>query len=234
MDLNVEKNQENKYNFYREENSTGYSVLGYNRNRAQYKIALELLKGVPMQGKVLDVGCGFGEFADILKEIGFEPVCVDGADTLIKDIRQRGYEVYKVNLEYQRFPFRNNEFDIVVSLDTIEHLWNTGHYLAEIVRVLKPCGYAIFTTANYNCWTYRVVHLLGNFEKVTYKNPHIKFYTAQSFRQELEKYFKFKKSVGKLHLPITRIIQFQSEILISKFQNLLSKNIGILGMPKKP
>lgn len=223
----------NKNNFYGKENSTGYSVLGYNRNRAQYKIALDLLKYVPIKGKVLDVACGFGEFADILKEIGFEVVCVDGAGRLIEDIKQRGYEGYKINLEYQKLPFGNNEFDIVVSLDTIEHIWNTGHYLAEIVRVLKPSGYAIFTTPNYNCWTYRIVHLLGNLEKITYKNAHMKFYTAKSFRQELGKYFKVKKSVGKVHLPIVGNIRFDNEILISRFQNFLSKNTGILGIPKK-
>jgi len=213
----------NEINQYGEENRE------YNRNRPQYRLALKILDYLEIQGKLLDCGSGKGEFADILKETGFQVVCVDGADTCIKSVRQRGFECCKVDLEYQRLPFEDNEFDIVVSLEVIEHLWNTGHYLAEIVRVLKPNGYAIFTTPNYNCWNYRIQHVVGNFEKFTYKSRHKKFYTVKSFKEELENYFEVKRSLGIARLPIRLpIIQFSS-----KFQNLLSIHIGILGIPKK-
>jgi len=214
----IGRNVDNESNFYGEKNRE------YNRNRPQYKLALEILNYVQIQGKTLDVGCGIGEFADILKEVGFQVVCVDGTDRCVKSVQQRGHECYKVDLEYQMLPFEDNEFDIVVSLEVIEHLWNTKHYLAEIVRVLKPNGYAIFTTVNYNCCNYRIQHLFGNFEKFTYKSRHKKFYTAKSFKEELVRYFKVKKSMGIARLPI---IQFNN-----KFQNLLSIHIGILGMPK--
>ncbi|MBA7469899.1 Ubiquinone biosynthesis O-methyltransferase, mitochondrial [subsurface metagenome] len=206
-------------------NQCGEENRKYNRNRPQYRLALKILDYVDIRGKLLDCGSGTGEFADIMKETGFQVVCVDGSDTCIESVRQRGLECHKVDLEYQRLPFNDNEFDIVVSLEVIEHLWNTGHYLAEIVRVLKPNGYAIFTTPNYNCWNYRIQHVLGNFEKFTYKSRHKKFYTVKSFKEELENYFEVKRSLGIARLPI---IQFSI-----KFQNLLSIHIGILGIPKK-
>lgn len=214
------RNAGNKNNQYGELNRV------YSRNRPHYRLALALLNYVQIQGRVLDVGCGIGEFSDILKETGFQVVCVDGSDMCAKSVQQRGHECYKVDLEYQRLPFEDNEFDIVVSLEVIEHLWNTKHYLADIVRVLKPNGSAIFTTVNYNCWNYRIQHLLGNFEKFTYKSRHKKFYTVKSFKEELEKYFKVKKSTGIARLPL---IQFNN-----KFQNLLSIHTGILGIAKDP
>jgi len=211
----------NERNLYGEENRE------YNRNRPQYKLALDFLNYVQTQGKikVLDLGCGLGEFADILKENGLKAICVDGVDMFVKSVQQRRYECYKVDLEYQRLPFDDNEFDIVFSLDVIEHLWNTSHYLADIVRVLKPNGNAIFTTVNYNYWEYRIQHFLGNFEKFTYKSRHKKFYTIKSFKEEISKYYKIKRNIGLACIPSKRCI--------NRFQNLLSVYIGILGTPKK-
>jgi 2-polyprenyl-3-methyl-5-hydroxy-6-metoxy-1,4-benzoquinol methylase len=105
---------------------------------------------------------------------------------------------YNVDLENQKLPFKDGTFDVVVSLDVIEHLWNTELYLSEMQRVLKRGGYAILTTPNYNYYKYRVMHLLGNFEKFTFGNRHKKFYTVNSFRKELENYFRIKKTVANL------------------------------------
>lgn len=198
----------------------------YNRNRPQYKLARKLLTYASIEkgGKVLDLGCGLGEFSDILKEIGFQVVCADGSEKYIKSVQQREYKCHKVDLEYQRLPFKDKEFDAVVSLEVVEHLWNTDHYLAEIVRILKTHGCAIFTTVNYNCWNYRIQHLLGNFEKFTYRSRHKKFYTLKSFKEELKRYFKVEKTLGSVYLPL-----FQ---LNNKFKNLFSIHIGILGMPR--
>ncbi len=95
--------------------------------------------------KMLDVGCGMGEFADILREKGFEVVCLDGTDRCWRYVSKKGFEAYKINLENQKLPFAENLFDVVVSLEVIEHLWNTKNYLSEIKRVLRPNSYALFS-----------------------------------------------------------------------------------------
>jgi len=196
----------------------------YSLKRAQYKLALRLLSTITEDGlvkKVLDVGCGMGEFADILRNKGKELVCVDGFDKYYKFVLSKGFESYKVNLEYEKIPLEDNSFDLVVSLEVIEHLWNTDNYLKEINRLLKPGGYALFTTMNYNYLTYRIRHLLGNFEKFTYKSRHKKFYTAKSLKKELENYFEIKKILGIIILPKIHIIN-------KRFINLLSLDVGIL------
>ncbi len=45
-------------------------------------------------------------------------------------------------------PFQAETFDVVTSFQVIEHLADTSAYLAEIARVLKPGGLAMFTTPN--------------------------------------------------------------------------------------
>jgi len=205
--------------------SYGEENRKYSRNRSQYKLALRLIDCLCLDGKtkILDLGCGMGEFDDILKEINndFKIICIDGVDTFVSKIKQRGYECYRIDLEDMVLPFKDNEFDLIISLDVIEHLWNTENYLHEIGRVLKHSGHAIFTTINYNWWKYRFQHLIGNFDKYTYKSRHKKFYTVQSIKNELEKYFNIKKIIGLHGYP--KIILNNKNII-----NLTSREIGVL------
>ena len=112
----------------------------YDAKRPQYVLAELLLKHLPdvRQKKILDVGCGVGEFISVLKtNYGIYAVGVDGSDHCCAESLKKGLQCYNVNLEEERLPFKDESFDIVVSLEVIEHLWNTKHYLAEIQRVLK-------------------------------------------------------------------------------------------------
>jgi SAM-dependent methyltransferase len=47
-----------------------------------------------------------------------------------------------------RLPFDDGSFDLVVSIETIEHLENPHLFLREIARVLKPCGHVVLATPN--------------------------------------------------------------------------------------
>jgi 2-polyprenyl-3-methyl-5-hydroxy-6-metoxy-1,4-benzoquinol methylase len=208
--------------------SFGEENRTYQKGRPHYELALELMKGINTSGSVLDLGCGLGEFTDILSEENFQVKCADGTLKLVEQVKQRGYETYLVNFEEDSLPFDDNEFELVVSLDVIEHLWSTDHYLKEINRVLKPGCQVIITTLNYNAWNYRKKHLSGNFEDFTYNSRHRKFFTYKSLREEMERYFEVQSSLGLLHFPVRTGIKFTS-----RFQNLLSVNIGILGKSRK-
>jgi SAM-dependent methyltransferase len=48
-----------------------------------------------------------------------------------------------------RLPYDDGRFDLVVSMDVIEHLHEPGPWLDEIVRVLRPGGMLFLTTPNY-------------------------------------------------------------------------------------
>jgi SAM-dependent methyltransferase len=47
-----------------------------------------------------------------------------------------------------QLPFADASFDVVVSLQTIEHLWNQQAFLAECLRVLRPGGTIVVSTPN--------------------------------------------------------------------------------------
>lgn len=67
------------------------------------------------------------------------------------------------NVEKDIFPFKDNEFDVVLCCEIIEHLTlNPTHMFYEAHRILKPDGCLIVTTPNVS----RVTNVLNLFKMV--------------------------------------------------------------------
>jgi len=167
----------------------------YSKKRPQYALA-EFLLG-DKTGKALDYGCGVGEFSDILKIKGFDVYAVDGFFNFVIQVKERHY-CQLVNFENEKLPFPDNFFDIIVSLDVFEHIWNTDFSMGEIKRVLKMDGILIMTTTNYNYYKFRFDHLIGKFHRFTYKSRHKKFYDEYSFHEEIKKHFYINNIYGNM------------------------------------
>lgn len=102
--------------------------------------------------RVLEIGCGRGGFSKYLYSCGadlvaadFSPSAVSIAKHLLTDAT--GCDIRVADI--QAIPFGDDEFDLVVSLETLEHVPDWGKGLAELVRVAKPGGHIIITTPNY-------------------------------------------------------------------------------------
>lgn len=96
-------------------------------------------------GKVLDLGCGDGDYSKRLKDLGFEIVASD-----IDIGRFKYHNVIKFetsNLD-KPLPFLENSFDYVLFLEVIEHLYNPDFVIGQIAKVLKPGGTLIMSTPN--------------------------------------------------------------------------------------
>lgn len=99
---------------------------------------------VEFKRPILDIGCGFGEFAGVY----FERQVEVGIDIDDKDIlRARQIKKYKklVLADARKLPFKNNYFKTVISNSVLEHIPDVGNVFSEIFRVLKPGGYLIYT-----------------------------------------------------------------------------------------
>ncbi len=206
----------------------GETERQYDTSRIEYQLALDLMKKMKFGIKVLDVGAGRGEFADMLAKQGYEVSCVDGVRKFYLELARRGYEAANVDLEEEQLPFSDNSFDLVVSLEVIEHLWNTNYYLKELWRVLKPHGRVILTTPNYNYWTFRIRALMGQTERFLTQDYHKKFYTVRSFSQKLVPYFIVERIGGRGMLPVV-----YTHYPVPFWLNLWAMHIGIVARPKK-
>jgi ubiquinone/menaquinone biosynthesis C-methylase UbiE len=100
---------------------------------------------------VLDVACGCGYGSAHLFDKGAKMVV--GGDIYVPAIEAARKFYMKPGVEFlvldaTKLPFADNSFEVVVSMETIEHLEQYRDYLRECRRVLKPGGIFICSTPN--------------------------------------------------------------------------------------
>ena len=109
-------------------------------------------KYVNRPGKVLDVGAGTGKVLSELKLTGWQVEGVDGEKEAVRWAKKRGVVIKKHDL-VKKLPFKDNSFDLVVSLDVLEHIKDDKKLLKEMKRVVKPKGIILVTVPAYQ-WLY--------------------------------------------------------------------------------
>lgn len=113
--------------------------------------AKEVIKEMKWKGKrVLDVGCGTGNFArEIAKKDAKYVLGIDYADEAIKIAEKNNKEK---NLKFKKLDVikLDEKFDIIVSIGTIEHMDNPIKIIKKLKSCLNKNGKIILTTPN---WT---------------------------------------------------------------------------------
>ena len=141
--------------------------------------------------KLLDVGCGRGDFLKGFKDISLEVYGLDIEKSNTKILE--GLEVRYSNLEKELFPFENQTFDVVFSKSVIEHLFNPDNFIKECHRVLKPGGRIIIMTPDWSS----LMKIF--FDDYTHRQP----YTVTAIKDFLDIYgFKEVSSELFYQLPI--------------------------------
>lgn len=127
--------------------------------RPWYKPAMELLRRVKVK-KVLDLGCGLCEFSSKLKNKGYDVTSCDGSSSYVKNAIGMGFKAKVADFD-KKLPFKAGSFDLVNTLEVIEHLQKAEEYLDEINRILKKNGYLLISTPNFSFIGVRLKCLLG-------------------------------------------------------------------------
>ena len=91
---------------------------------------------VPEGSRVLDLGCGDGALLDLLqRERGCSGYGVEIADGNVLKCIRRGVDVIQLNLDEGLAMFDDASFDVVLQIDTLQHLRNAEVMLRETARV---------------------------------------------------------------------------------------------------
>ncbi|MFH1397231.1 MAG: class I SAM-dependent methyltransferase [Candidatus Omnitrophota bacterium] len=114
------------------------------KNNFLFESVISNLSGLP-KGKMLDLGCGDGDYSKSLKDLGFDVIAGD-----IDLVRFK----YKNDIEFKycditkKLPFADNTFDYVLLMEVVEHLRNPYTVIPEINRIIKKNGSLVISTPN--------------------------------------------------------------------------------------
>ncbi|MBN2459186.1 class I SAM-dependent methyltransferase [Candidatus Woesearchaeota archaeon] len=112
---------------------------------------------LPKNCKMLDAGCGDGSFLFELQEKGY--FNIHGCDMDEKGFVPNDIKFKKANF-HQKLPYHDHEFDVVFSLEVIEHLENPWFFMDELHRIIRPHGHCVLTTPNPDNITSKILFLL--------------------------------------------------------------------------
>ncbi|CAM3380385.1 methionine biosynthesis protein MetW [Polaromonas hydrogenivorans] len=146
---------------------------------------LSIARLVPKGSRVLDLGCGTGALLDyLIRERGCSGYGVEIDDANVQACVARGVNVIQFNLEDGLALFGDSSFDVVLQIDTLQHLRNAEIMLRETARVGRI---GIVAFPNFGHWPNRLAVLRGRMPvtKVLpyqwYDTPNIRVGTLRDF-----------------------------------------------------
>ncbi len=99
-------------------------------------------------GKVLEIGCGDGAMLQLLKDRKVDAVGVDASATGIDRCAAAGLRAQCLDVSTEGLPFPDDSFDLIISLETFEHLMNPYYALQEVHRTLRSGGRFLCSVPN--------------------------------------------------------------------------------------
>ena len=131
--------------------------------------------------RILDAGCGRGEFLQFFGEWGLEAHGLDVADAAIEVGKARlpTTSFYTGSLE-EGTPLPPRLFQAVWCSEVLEHLFDVRKALAELNRVIDDQGLLVLTTPYHGLFKSLAIELLGYERHYDVIGPHIRFFSRQS------------------------------------------------------
>jgi 2-polyprenyl-3-methyl-5-hydroxy-6-metoxy-1,4-benzoquinol methylase len=153
---------------------------------------LEMLRHLPEDAKIiLDVGCGEGGFAELIKKqrdaevwgIELYPKAAARAEAKLD-------RLYVGNIEMDQFDLPEEYFDCIVFNDVLEHLYYPWDVLEKVKKFLKNGGYVLASIPNIR-YLEQVVSLVlkGDWDYGRWgimDRTHLRFFTLKSMRKMFE------------------------------------------------
>ena len=171
---------------------------------------------VPVGARVLDLGCGSGELlAHLQQHKGCTGYGIEIADANVLGSVQRGINVIQLNLEEGLALFDDASFDVVLQLDTLQHLRNTEKMLRETARVGRI---GIVSFPNFAHWPNRL-RVLGGRMPVTKTLPY-EWYDTPNIR--VGTHADFEVLARKSGLRVTDSFGLQDGRVVRRWPNLMA------------
>ena len=148
-----------------------------------------LLANVAAGERVLDLGCGAGEFSAALVEAGALPIAVDVAAEALRRAAARVPDLDgRLWRDGEPLPLDDASVDVVWAGEVIEHVADVAPWLSEVRRVLRPRGTLLLTTPHHGPLTLLRLALSPrrfalHFEP---RSDHLRFFSPRTLRALLD------------------------------------------------
>ncbi len=171
---------------------------------------------VPQGSHVLDLGCGDGALLQQLtRDKGCTGYGIDIDDANVLACVRRGVNVLQVNLHQGLASFADQSFDVVLQINTLQHLRNAEVMLRETVRVGRV---GIVAFPNFAHWANRLSVLRGRMP-VTARLPY-EWYDTPNIRVGTFK--DFEVLAGKNSLMVLDAFGLDEQRVVRRWPNLLA------------
>jgi len=190
----------------------------------EFKIIANLL---PVQSRVLDVGCGDGTLIEALinqKEIDARGVELE--ENKVKQCISKGLFVIQGNAETELNQFPDKAFDFVILSQTLQAFYQPENVLDELLRIGKK---VIISIPNFGYWRVRASLLFFGKMPVTKSLPDFWYNTPNLHMCSIKDFYQF---CNKKKIKMDRIVGVNNEKTSSinrvnlEMKNLLSE-VGI-------
>ncbi|MGB7622010.1 MAG: class I SAM-dependent methyltransferase [Terriglobia bacterium] len=175
--------------YFQSDGSFGYSDYEARREiyLASFRSHLRVLEGHTGGGRLLDLGCGNGEFLKLAREAGWEAYGVEMSESSRQEAERRtGVRVYS---SVHDLPGQSGPFDVITLWEVIEHLPQPDKVVGEVLPLLQPGGLLALTTPN----TRNLTAQRSPSQWAEYKPPeHLLYFDFKTIQQYLSTRFNLQ------------------------------------------
>ncbi len=179
--------------------SFGDSIWEYDSEKDRKSFVLEWFRKLPKNSKVLEAGCGTGNYVVSLTKIGHRVIGIEIDYERVKIAKDymKKYNLNPRNIvigNLTKLPFKNNGFYAIFCHGVVEHIKDSEAAVREMARVLKKGGYAMISAPNrYTSFTLSklILQLIDKiFGTKLWNVGYEKSFSQWKFKKMLSKYLK--------------------------------------------
>lgn len=135
--------------------------------------------------KVLEVGCSTGHFLAALKGIVKERVGLELSQDAVDFIKKKlDFKIYSQPIE--EVDIKEGPFDLIVSMQVIEHTQDPLAFVKNIARYLKPNGYLYLELPNIDNALF-ATYQIPAYKEFYYVEPHLWYFSSETLKLLLDK-----------------------------------------------
>lgn len=136
------------YSYYTKKMSSEKSDLYNPLNYERYQSLLASLKKIHGIEKILDVGCGAGQFVDYARKSGYDILGIDLSESAVNLCQKFKLPVRKADIFDNAL--KNNSFDLIIMIELLEHVVDPSRVFKRAEELLSPGGLLYLTTPNFS------------------------------------------------------------------------------------